>query len=272
MGDRRMLTRKVTDNDNFIKLPATAQALYMHLTLSADDDGFCSQIETAMFRAHAKKKDLEALVDKRYLLRFENGVMVIKHWRMANAMRKDRYEPTVYQEEANMLTIKPNGAYTMATDWQPNGNQTQPHDNQPQPQVKLSKVKLSQDKINTGDSVCDARAHAGARETPPDPDPDRWDEFWDAYPRKSGGDIREACMEYMRVIDSGVPPDTLISAATELAQRTTPDMFRYLPSAEKWLRNKGWLEKPPDGGIKTSNPFLRMMIREGATLDDRGSD
>lgn len=127
---------------------------------------------------------------------------------------------------------------------------------------------------NTRDSVCDTRARAGARETPPDPDPDpeRWGEFWDAYPRKSGGDIREACMEYMRVIDSGVPPDTLISAATALAQRTTPDMFRYLPSAEKWLRNKGWLEKPPDGGIKTSNPFLRMMIREGATLDDRGSD
>ena len=94
---------------------------------------------------------------------------------------------------------------------------------------------------NTKDSVCSARAHAGARD-----DPDRWGEFWEVYPRKSGGDIREACMEYMSAISHGVDPETLIKAARELAERTAPDAFRYLPSAEKWLRNQGWLEKVPE--------------------------
>lgn len=160
MAERRMLTRKVTDNDNFVELPATAQALYLHLTMSADDDGFCSQVAVAMFRAHAKKKDLELLVAKRYLLRFDNGVMVIKHWRMANAIRKDRYEPTVYQEEAERLTIKDNLSYTMATDWQPTGNQ-------PQPQDRLGKDRVGKDNINTPGGARApvlARAPAHARE------------------------------------------------------------------------------------------------------------
>ena len=140
MADRRMLARTITENDNFVALPAAAQALYMHLTLSADDDGFCSQVSTAMFRAHAKKKDLEALVAARYLLRFDSGVMVIKHWRMANAIRKDRYTPTVYQEEYARLTLKDNSAYTMATNWQPN-------DTQLVPQVRLGKDRLGKDSV-----------------------------------------------------------------------------------------------------------------------------
>lgn len=139
MADRRMLARTITENDNFVALPAASQALYMHLTLSADDDGFCNQVSTAMFRAHAQKKHLDALIKARYILRFENGVMVLKHWRMANAIRKDRYTPTVYQEEFARLTIKDNMAYTLATARQPN-------DTQPQPQVRLGKDSI--DKVN----------------------------------------------------------------------------------------------------------------------------
>ena len=88
-----------------------------------------------------------------------------------------------------------------------------------------------------------ARTRAREEADQPDPNPDRWEEFWNAYPRKSGGDIREACMEYLAVIDNGVDPETLISAAKALADRTDSETFRYLPSAEKWLRNKGWTEK-----------------------------
>jgi hypothetical protein len=268
MAERRMLTKKVTNHDNFTSLPATAQALYLHLVMNADDDGFCDQSAAALFRAHAKKKDLEALVEKRYLLRFDSGVMVIKHWRMGNTIRKDRYEPTAHQEEFKMLTVKQNGAYTMASNRQPDDNQTdaeveptwQPNGNQMAPQVRLGK-----DRIITGDMCVNARARARARETPKQEpsDPDRWEEFWNAYPRKSGGDIREACMEYIAVIDNGVDPETLISAAKALAKRTAPDAFRYLPSAEKWLRNKGWLENPEAAqDTRTNNIFLQMYEDE----------
>ena len=123
-----MFTKKVTDDDNFMSLSASAQALYLHLSMSADDDGFCNQVSTSMFKAHASIQDLEALLTKRYVYQFENGVIVIKHWRMANALRKDRYTPTAFQEELKQLKIKENGAYSfkkesLVADWLPNGCQ-----------------------------------------------------------------------------------------------------------------------------------------------------
>lgn len=114
MAERRMFTKKITDDDNFMSLSASAQALYLHLSMSADDDGFCNQVSIAMFKAHASIQDLEALLSKRYIYQFENGVIVIKHWRMANALRKDRYTPTAFQEELKQLKLKANGAYTTA--------------------------------------------------------------------------------------------------------------------------------------------------------------
>ena len=120
MADRRMFTKKVTDDDNFQSLSASAQALYLHLSMAADDDGFCNQVAVSMFKAHASVQDLQALLEKRYIYQFENGVIVIKHWRMANALRKDRYTPTAFQEELAQLDLKPNGAYT----WLPDGCQT----------------------------------------------------------------------------------------------------------------------------------------------------
>lgn len=113
MAERRMLTKKVTDDDNFLSLSASAQALYLHLSMAADDDGFCNQVSVAMFKAHASVADLEALLTRRYVYQFENGVIVIKHWRMANALRKDRYTPTTFKEELSRLRLKENGAYTM---------------------------------------------------------------------------------------------------------------------------------------------------------------
>jgi hypothetical protein len=114
-----MFTKKVTDDDNFMALSSSAQALYLHLSMSADDDGFCNQVSISMFKAHASVQDLQALLEKRYIYQFENGVIVIKHWRMANALRKDRYTPTAFQEELAQLDIKDNGAYT----WLPSGCQ-----------------------------------------------------------------------------------------------------------------------------------------------------
>ena len=119
MAERRMLTKKVTDDDNFMSLSSSAQALYLHLSMCADDDGFCNQVSISMFKAHASVQDLQALLEKRYIYQFDNGVIVIKHWRMANALRKDRYTPTAFQEELAMLGIKDNGAYT----WLPDGCQ-----------------------------------------------------------------------------------------------------------------------------------------------------
>ena len=156
MAERRMFTKKVTDDDNFMALSASAQALYLHLSMAADDDGFCNQVSISMFKAHASVQDLQALLEKRYIYQFENGVIVIKHWRMANALRKDRYNPTTFQEELKQLALKDNGSYT----WLPDGCQNV---NQCLPQVSIGKDRL--DKVNnkerrfTPPSVEEVRAY-----------------------------------------------------------------------------------------------------------------
>jgi hypothetical protein len=108
-----MYSNAVTDSDAFIEMSSAAQALYFHLNQGADDDGFNNQIQLAMLKAHASTDDLKILMAKNFVIRFESGVIVIKHWRLHNTLRKDRYTPTNYQEELSLLGIKENGAYTL---------------------------------------------------------------------------------------------------------------------------------------------------------------
>lgn len=112
MAEKRMLTAKVTDNDNFTELSAEAQALYMHIIMSADDDGFCAQIRPCMYKAHANKSNLAELINARFIIAFGSGVVAVKHWFMHNALRKDRYSPTSFSDERAELFLKENGSYT----------------------------------------------------------------------------------------------------------------------------------------------------------------
>lgn len=145
MAERRMFTKKVTDDDNFMALSSSAQALYLHLSMSADDDGFSNQVSISMFKAHASVQDLQALLEKRYIYQFDNGVIVIKHWRMANALRKDRYTPTAFQEELSRLDVKDNGSYT----WLPNGCQMVA---ERLPQDSIGKESIGKESIDIPDS------------------------------------------------------------------------------------------------------------------------
>ena len=114
MAEKRMFSKKITDNDNFISLSASAQALYLHLSMSADDDGFCDQVAISMFKAHASTQDLEALISKKYIYQFDSGVIVIKHWKMSNAIQSDRKKATSHKNELAQLSLDENKAYTRA--------------------------------------------------------------------------------------------------------------------------------------------------------------
>ena len=145
MAERRMFTKKITDADAFTELPPTSQALYFHLCMGADDDGFSNQIRRAMFSAHADRHDFELLVQKRFIIPFESGVIVIKHWRMHNLIKSDRYKETSYMEEKAMLVLKDNGVYSSENsgtqvehNWNQNGTQVEP-------QVRLGKDRTGED-------------------------------------------------------------------------------------------------------------------------------
>ena len=113
MADKRMFSRKLISSDAFLDMPISAQGLFFHLCMRADDDGFVDAPNRIARECQASKEDLQMLIDKRYVLTFPNSnVIVIKHWRLHNAIPKDRYKPTLYAEEKAQIGIKPNGAYT----------------------------------------------------------------------------------------------------------------------------------------------------------------
>ena len=149
MAERRMFTQKITESDAFLDMPLSAQALYFHLCMNADDDGFVKNPKRIARMMGANDDDFSLLILKSFVIKYETGVIVIKHWRMHNLLRKDRYNETEYLEEKSMLNIKENGAYTLdrnqgkplvSTKWQPNGNQMAP-------QVSIAKDSIVKDSI-----------------------------------------------------------------------------------------------------------------------------
>lgn len=112
MAERRMFAKTIIDSDAFLDMPKSTQALYFHLSMRADDDGFLNNPKKICRMIGCSDDDLKLLIVKRFILAFESGVIVIKHWRIHNYIQKDRYKPTIYQDEKEQIEIKDNGAYT----------------------------------------------------------------------------------------------------------------------------------------------------------------
>ena len=298
MADRRMLSKKITDNDNFLQLSASAQALYLHLNMSADDDGFCSQVAVCMFKAHASTQDLEALLDKRYIYQFENGVVVIKHWKLNNYIKNDRYKKTVYQEEYDLLKVKENGAYTldnnamypkciqdgskMDTEWNHNGSEMDT-------QVRL---ELGKDRIELGkDRLGEVREgeHEGKDKTD--------------Y-KKIVGMYNDTCVSFPRVANTNLSDNRKKAIKARLNKYSEADFQTVFTKAEasdflKGANNRNWratfdwlikdtnMEKVLEGNYDnrqqtwTQQPTNRLaqeleesyrMMAEWAAQDEGGTD
>lgn len=114
MANKRMFTMKIVDSDSFLDMPLSTQCLYFHLNMRADDDGFVGNPKRICKLIGCNDDDLKLLLMKRFILGFENGVIVIKHWRMHNTIQKDRYTPTTYSDELKQLGIKDNKSYTLS--------------------------------------------------------------------------------------------------------------------------------------------------------------
>ena len=113
MAKKRMFNNDVLDTDAFLGMPLSAQALYFHLNMRADDDGFISNPRRVQKYVGASEDDLKLLIVKNFIITFDDGVIVIKHWRMHNTIQKDRYRKTNYIDDLNKLGIKENRAYTL---------------------------------------------------------------------------------------------------------------------------------------------------------------
>lgn len=112
MADKRMFSKSIVLSDAFLDMPATSRCLYFTLSMLADDDGFVNSPKAIMRQSGATEDDLKILIAKKFVLPFESGVIVIKHWRMNNYLQNDRHKATTYVEELSTLTTDKKGSYT----------------------------------------------------------------------------------------------------------------------------------------------------------------
>ena len=194
MAERRMFAKSIIDTDAFLGMPLSTQALYFHLCMRADDDGFVSNPRKIQRMVGAADDDLKLLVAKRYILVFESGVIVIKHWKLHNYIRRDTYRETLYSEEKSQLFEKPDGAYTDHKIDQPlrirdelvDGSLTQD---------RIGKERIGKDRLNNTGSkrprfstptIDDVRSYCQERGNTVDPD--RFVDFYAAKGWKIGKD------------------------------------------------------------------------------------
>lgn len=133
-----MFAKTIIDSDAFLDMPLSTQSLYFHLSMRADDDGFINNAKKIQRMLGCSDDDLKILLAKNFVIPFENGVCVIKHWRIHNLIQKDRYKPTVYGELKDQLSLKNNNVYTLDTQCFHPVSKTEP-------QVRLGKDSLDKD-------------------------------------------------------------------------------------------------------------------------------
>ena len=150
MAQRRMFSRKITETDRFLEMPLSSQALYFHLNMGADDEGFIDKAKTIQRTIGASDDDMKLLIAKGFLIPFDSGVVVIRHWRIHNYIRSDRFQSTLYQSEKAQLEFDK----SKTADLKPLENVI-PNGYQMDTQVRLSEGSLDEDSLTTYPTVLD---------------------------------------------------------------------------------------------------------------------
>ena len=257
MAERRMFSKAVIDSDLFLDMPLTAQTLYFHMAMRADDDGFLDNHKKIQRMVGANDDDMKRLVDNQFIIMFESGVTVIRHWQVHNSIRKDRSKPTIYQAEKAMLTTE-NGVYNLL-DCQPSDNQMstncQPSDNQMSAQVRLGKVSIVKEKeIYKEKEKADAVDNATA---PP------------KKPKHKYGEYKNVLLtdDELEKLKAEFPQDwqERIERLSEYIASTGRKYKNHLATIRVWARKSGGQQKarerPPEETAPI-NPAYRTDVAE----------
>jgi len=229
MAERRMFAKTIIDSDAFLDMPVTARLLYYDLAMRADDDGFVNSPKKIMRTIGASQDDLGILIMRKFILPFENGVVVIKHWRIHNYIRRDRYNETTYGEEKALLEFDENNAYRfkkgdtvdqLATNGQPN-------DNQRLTQVRLGKVSIEKDIY-----------------TPTDTDlKTEFETVWKEYPRKEGKINAER--DYIKARKEGVEQQTILDGIRRYKAKLKAENteMQFTMQGSTWFHQRRWTDE-----------------------------
>lgn len=173
MAEKRMFTNRITGSDPFKEMPLSAQALYFHLGMSADDEGFLNNAKSVQRSILASDDDMKLLIAKNFIIPFESGVVAIKHWKMHNTIQPSRLKETQYTEERSLLSVKENKAYTinlqdvdtLSADCQQNDSNCC----QNTAEIRLDKIRLEENRLVENRLVEDNMPDSDEPE-PPAPD------------------------------------------------------------------------------------------------------
>jgi len=229
MAEKRMFSKQIIDSDVFLEMPLSTQALYFHLSMRADDDGFVDNPKKIQRMVSASGDDLKLLIAKRYLLTFDSGVIVIKHWRIHNTLRPDRYKETVYLEEKATLNVKDNRSYTEKIKLNSVGI---PNGNQMATQVSIDKISIDIDKKKNSHFV------------PPTPE-----------------EIKAYCIERNNKVDTERFIDFYSSKGWMIGKNKMKDWKACIRTWEKDDKQK------PQDKPKTTNKFNQYPQRERTPED-----
>lgn len=157
MAERRMFSKTIIDSDIFLDMPTSTRLLYYDLAMRADDDGFINSPRKIARMTGASDDDLKILASKNYIIPFASGIVVIRHWRVHNYIRKDTYNETQYKLEKSMLELDNNKCYSVISDDRPRAV------DEPSTQVRLGKDRLDKDSIDNIPASEDKSSSASAK-------------------------------------------------------------------------------------------------------------
>ena len=211
MAQRRMFSKQITDSDSFLSMSLSAQALYFHLGMQADDDGFTPVVRISKMLG-TSQDDVAQLFVRKFLLQVDTGVIVIRDWRVNNEIRRDRYSETMFTEQKSMLVLNEKNQYDIA-----GKPLVLPDDNQMATQVRLGKVRLGKEKYMS------AKA-------------DAFDAFWEAYPKK---ELKKKAVDIWKRKNYSQHIEEIL-AFIEKAKQTDRWAKGYIKQPTTFLNNESW--------------------------------
>lgn len=237
MGEKRMFAKSIVMSDAFLDMPMSARCLYFTLGMFGDDDGFVNSPKSIMRQIGASIDDMNVLIAKKFVLLFESGVIVIKHWRINNYLRNDRYKETSYQDEKAQLNVREDGAYEM-----------------------LGIPTVDQRYTNGIPNITQHNLTEHNKTNN-----EHFDEFWSLYPKKV--EKKKAMAVFIKIN----PDDDLFSTMIEaIKKQKQSDQWQrgFVPNPTTWLNGERWNDDLPKA--KTKKPVC--MERESIADTGFGLD
>ena len=234
MAERRMFSKRVTDTDVFLDMPLSAQALYFHLNMNADDDGFVDKVKKITRSIGCRDDDLKLLIAKQFIFGFDSGVIVISNWYIHNYIRKDRYHETLYTKEKKQLSVDESGNYFK------NSSLGQPVVNQRLPEDRLGKDRLGKDIDNNVQQVEPPIPKKSKSTKLSKQEKTDFEALWKLYPRKQGK--QQAEKAYLKAIRDGVTNKSIQDGIVAYSKKISAEQIElnFIKMGSTFFNNRSW--------------------------------